>query len=67
MPGMLIFDHVDILEQAVEDLTRWLKEGTISNLEGETVVEATFEEIPEVYERLFSGRSKGKLITKLKQ
>ncbi|WWC60678.1 uncharacterized protein I303_103253 [Kwoniella dejecticola CBS 10117] len=63
--GMLIFDHADSLDQAVSDLTSWISDGTISNTESETVVEAAFEDIPEVYSRLYSGQNRGKLITKL--
>ena len=62
---MLIFDHNDVLDQAVQELARWVADGTINNLEGETVVEAKFEEIPKVYQMLFSGNNRGKLITKL--
>ncbi|WWC90256.1 uncharacterized protein L201_005189 [Kwoniella dendrophila CBS 6074] len=65
--GMLIFDHAESLDQAVLDLSRWIEDGTISNTESETVVEAKFEDIPKVYNRLFSGQNKGKLITKLVQ
>ncbi|WVW80514.1 hypothetical protein I302_102498 [Kwoniella bestiolae CBS 10118] len=63
--GMLILDHASALDQAVSDLTRWVSDGTISNTESETVVEGKFEDIPKIYNRLFSGQNKGKLITKL--
>ncbi|WRT66026.1 uncharacterized protein IL334_002977 [Kwoniella shivajii] len=63
--GMLIFDHADSLDEAVRDLTKWVKDGTISNTESETVVEGKLEQVPEIYNKLFSGGNKGKLITKL--
>ena len=63
---MLIFDHTDKLDKAIAELTKWLKDGVISNTMGETVEEANFEDIPTVYQKLFTGGNTGKLITKLK-
>ena len=62
---MLIFDHLDHLEKAVVDLSQWVKDGLITTEGSETVVEAKFEQLPEVYQRLFVGANQGKLITKL--
>jgi NADPH-dependent curcumin reductase CurA len=42
-----------------------VEEGVIANTESETVVNAKFVDIPKVWERLFSGEKKGKLITRL--
>ncbi|OCF75336.1 hypothetical protein I204_04191 [Kwoniella mangroviensis CBS 8886] len=63
--GMLIFDHAAVLNQAVSELAQWIRDGTISNTESESVIEGEFEDIPEIYDKLFSGGNKGKLITKL--
>lgn len=63
--GFIFFDHPELVPKGREDLAKWLKDGTLTNTEGETVVPAKFEEIPEVYQKLFSGANQGKLITKL--
>ncbi|WWC96604.1 hypothetical protein V866_003473 [Kwoniella sp. B9012] len=63
--GMLIFDHSAVLDQAVSELAQWIRGGTISNTESETVIEGKFEDIPEIYNKLFSGGNRGKLITRL--
>ncbi|CAD6565104.1 MAG: hypothetical protein TREMPRED_000923 [Tremellales sp. Tagirdzhanova-0007] len=63
--GMLIFDHTDKLDMAVKELTQWLRDGLISNTQGETVIDAKFEDIPSTYLSLFTGGNQGKLITRL--
>jgi NADPH-dependent curcumin reductase CurA len=60
---MLIFDHIDILDKAVQDLAKWVEDGTISTEGCETVVRARFEDVPVVYQKLFTGANQGKLIT----
>lgn len=50
---------------AVQELAGWVKEGKIKTTEAESVVEATLEQVPEVWQRLFRGENRGKLITKL--
>lgn len=62
---MLIFDHLDILDEVVRDLTKWVQDGTISTEACETVVQAKFEDLPTVYQKLFTGANQGKLITEL--
>jgi NADPH-dependent curcumin reductase CurA len=62
---MLIFDHLDILDEVVSDLARWVEDGKISTEGCETVVQARFEDVPTVYEKLFTGANQGKLITEL--
>ena len=62
---MLIFDHTDKLDMAVKELTQWLRDGLISNTQGETVIDAKFEDIPSTYLSLFTGGNQGKLITRL--
>jgi NADPH-dependent curcumin reductase CurA len=64
-PGFIVLDHPELLGKAREELAGWIKEGKITNSEGETVIEASFEQIPETYQKLFHGANKGKLITKL--
>ncbi|KAK1924017.1 hypothetical protein DB88DRAFT_540101 [Papiliotrema laurentii] len=63
--GFIFFDHPELVPQGQKDLKKWLEDGTLTNTDAETVVEAKFEEIPEVYQRLFTGGNQGKLITKL--
>lgn len=62
---MLIFDHLDILDKAIGDLTEWVRDGRISTEGSETVVKAKFENLPVVYQMLFTGANQGKLITEL--
>lgn len=63
--GYIFFDHQEVMKNATTDLTRWLKDGTIDASEGETVVETHFEDVPKVWERIYRGEDKGKLVTKL--
>lgn len=51
--------------KAVEDLTSWIQEGKIDISEGEMVIEAKLEDVPQVWQKLFEGGNRGKLITKL--
>lgn len=52
-------------EEAVKNLGKWIKEGKITTDDKECVVDANVKECPEVWQRLFSGQNRGKLITKL--
>lgn len=63
--GFYVWDHADVLANAIPDMKKWIEEGTIDVTEGETVVETKFEDIPKTWQRLFDGRNKGKLVTKL--
>jgi NADPH-dependent curcumin reductase CurA len=52
--------------EIVNALVRGYTEGKIkANLDGQTIVPANFEDIPETWMRLFTGQSTGKLLTKL--
>jgi NADPH-dependent curcumin reductase CurA len=50
---------------AVQDLAEWIKEGKIKTNEAEQVVEAKFDDVPEIWQRLFHGANRGKLVTHL--
>lgn len=63
--GFIVNDWRDLLQGAVPDYTKWLEEGKIDVSEGETIVESSFEDVPKVWEGLFTGQNRGKLITKL--
>lgn len=54
-------------EKAVKDLAQWLKEGKITTEDKEMIVDAPVSKCPEVWQRLFSGQNRGKLITKVEQ
>lgn len=60
-----MLDHHKAFPKAIGDLTQWLKEGKIKWEKGEDVVEGAFDDIPDIWQRLFKGQNKGKLITKL--
>lgn len=51
--------------QAVQELAGWIKEGKIKTDQAEEVVDAKFDQIPDVWQRLFRGENRGKLVTKL--
>ncbi|PWY68477.1 NAD(P)-binding protein [Aspergillus heteromorphus CBS 117.55] len=64
--GFIIFDYNDHIKEAREELIQAYKDGKlIVDDATETVVEATFEEIPHVWMKLFDGSNTGKLTTKL--
>jgi len=63
--GFLFSDHKAELPKALEDIPKWIKDGTLDVTEGEDVHEAKFEDVPKIWAKLFSGGNKGKLITKL--
>lgn len=51
---------------AVKQLAGWAMEGKIKTDQAEQVVEVPLEGVPEVWQRLFRGENRGKLITKIK-
>jgi len=65
--GFIYFNNTEVLKTAVQDLTKWVEDGTISVAEAETVVDTVFEDIPKTWQRLFQGQNRGKLVTKLIQ
>jgi len=50
---------------AVQELAGWVKEGKIKTEQAEQVIEAPIDQVPEVWQKLFRGENRGKLITKL--
>ena len=69
--GFLIFDFQAMDEgQKVKEALKILRHAVSNGAvkigdENETVVESSWEKVPDVWMRLFDGRSQGKLITKL--
>lgn len=61
----MFFDYPEQVKTAPYDLAKWIEQGRIDATEGEDVHEARFEDVPSVYQKLFEGKSKGKLITSL--
>jgi NADPH-dependent curcumin reductase CurA len=56
---------MESIAEATGDLGKWVQEGKISFTGGETVVDTKFEDVPKTWQMLFSGATRGKLITKL--
>lgn len=63
--GFLVLDMLPKWMQAVTDLKKWISEGKIQTNQAETIVDAPLEKVPEVWQRLFKGENRGKLITRL--
>ena len=63
--GFIMLDYMDEAPAMVGTLIGAAAEGKIKLGDNETVVEASIEQQPEVWMRLFSGKNQGKLITKL--
>ncbi|GAA5844977.1 hypothetical protein JCM5353_005301 [Sporobolomyces roseus] len=64
--GFIVTDFIPSWPKARETIAAAIKEGKFSTEGAETRVPATFEEIPQVWKKLFSGDNQGKLITELK-
>jgi NADPH-dependent curcumin reductase CurA len=62
MKGFLIRDYVERMDSAAIELGTWLSEGKIKN---KVHIEYGFENIPEVFLKLFDGTNNGKLMVKL--
>ena len=67
--GFIIFDFLNVAGKgasATKELIEAVKDGKITmGDQNETVVSATFEDIPETWMKLFEGGNQGKLVTKL--
>ena len=61
--GFVVFEYADRFDEAIEALTVAVQEGKV--LAAELIVKASFEEIPSVWGRLYTGETRGKLITEL--
>ena len=57
--GMVVYDHEDLRQKMVEDVSRWLRDGEIRYLEDRTV---GLENAPEAFSRLMRGDNVGKSI-----
>lgn len=62
MQGFLISDYAPQFLQAIQVLAGWLQEGKLRH--EETIVEG-FENIPQAFLDLFSGKNKGKMVVKV--
>ena len=62
MQGFLVRDHVKEFGPAVQQLAQWVQEGRLTY--EETIVEG-FENIPQAFIDLFSGKNKGKMVVKV--
>jgi NADPH-dependent curcumin reductase CurA len=59
LQGFIVLDHLDRMTEAVAELTGWIREGKLEQLE--TVVEG-FEQLPTAINMLFDGANTGKLV-----
>jgi hypothetical protein len=62
MKGFIVNDFAEKFPEAIQQLTKWYKEGKLINKE--TIVEG-FENIPEAFFGLFEGTNTGKMIVKI--
>lgn len=60
-------NRVDCRRSTVMTVPKWVQNGTISTKACETVVQAKFQELPTVFQELFTRANQGKLITELMQ
>ncbi|HUD89966.1 NADP-dependent oxidoreductase [Sphingobium sp.] len=63
MRGFLAYEHLDMLEEAEDTLTTWVKSGQLKATEN---VATGIESAPDAFIRLMSGQTKGKTIVRLK-
>jgi len=63
--GFIVIDYISQMPQARELFRKALEDGKLKVDEGEHIVKASFEEIPNTWMLLFSGSNTGKLITAL--
>lgn len=65
--GMIVLDYFHKASEVVGIFKKAIQEGKLKvSDENEHVVEAGFEQVPEVWMKLFEGANTGKLVTKLK-
>ncbi len=64
MQGMVVFDYADRYREAGLQMGQWMMEGKLKS--EETIFEG-IENFQATYERLFSGKKKGKLLLKIKE
>ena len=62
--GFVMFDHMDRVPAAVEDLGQWVAAGEIAF---QTDIQEGFDNIPTTFLRLFSGANQGKQLLKVRE
>ncbi len=62
LQGFIVLDHLDRMPKAVAELSGWMREGKLEQLE--TVVEG-FEQLPTAINMLFDGTNIGKLVVRV--
>ena len=61
--GFVMFDHMDRVPAAIEDLGQWVAAGEIAF---QTDIQEGFDNIPTTFLRLFSGANQGKQLLKVR-
>ncbi len=64
MQGFIVSNYQKQFPEAIQKLAGWLKEGKLTH--EETIVEG-FENIPQAFIGLFSGKNKGKMVVKVEE
>ena len=59
MEGFLVLDYFDRMDEAIQELSKWLMEGKIKHRED---IQEGIENCPKTLNRLFTGENKGKQI-----
>jgi NADPH-dependent curcumin reductase CurA len=62
MQGFIVVDFIDMREQFLTDMTKWVKDGSVK---WEETVETGIENAPKAFLNLFSGANTGKMLVKL--
>lgn len=62
MEGFVMIDYLDRIDEAMNDLVPWVMEGKMVYRED---IQEGFENIPDTFFRLFSGKNNGKQLLKL--
>jgi len=62
MEGFIVLDYADRYQAAAMEMAQWMAEGKIKSFEH---MEEGLENFPEIFNRLFSGEKRGKLVLKV--
>jgi len=65
LKGFIVLDYLHKAPEAFGALSKAIEEGHLTLEDAETVVECSFEKIPDTWQRLFSGANQGKLVTQI--
>ncbi|KAH8896142.1 NAD(P)-binding protein [Thozetella sp. PMI_491] len=63
--GFIMLDYLEHVPAALQELIEATVDGRLDLSDAQTVVEGPLENQPEIWTRLFTGESRGKLVTKL--